>query len=146
TTYRRKIMSEKKDNKQTNAVNKGKEKLFSLLNSNSEDEIALKQWKSVIRQMSIDGQWFKRHIGLILLIVTGIIVYITCRYQAQQEIILEEQLKLELQDWKFRTLTRSSELTLRTRQSQIETSLKNFNDTTLKVSTESPYTITITQE
>ncbi|MEE0870982.1 MAG: FtsL-like putative cell division protein [Bacteroidaceae bacterium] len=139
-------MSEKKDNKQTNAVNKGKEKLFSLLNSNSEDEIALKQWKSVIRQMSIDGQWFKRHIGLILLIVTGIIVYITCRYQAQQEIILEEQLKLELQDWKFRTLTRSSELTLRTRQSQIETSLKNFNDTTLKVSTESPYTITITQE
>ena len=139
-------MSEKKDNKQTNAVNKGKEKLFSLLNSNSEDEIALKQWKSVIRQMSIDGQWFKRHIGLILLIVTGIIVYITCRYQAQQEIILEEQLKLELQDWKFRTLTRSSELTLRTRQSQIETSLKKFNDTTLKVSTESPYTITITQE
>ena len=75
-------MSEKKDNKQTNAVNKGKEKLFSLLNSNSEDEIALKQWKSVIRQMSIDGQWFKRHIGLILLIVTGIIVYITCRYQS----------------------------------------------------------------
>lgn len=139
-------MSEKKDNKQINAVNKGKEKLFSLLNSNSEDEIALKQWKSVIRQMSIDGQWFKRHIGLILLIVTGIIVYITCRYQAQQEIILEEQLKLELQDWKFRTLTRSSELTLRTRQSQIETSLKNFNDTTLKVSTESPYTITVTQE
>ena len=139
-------MSEKKDNKQTNAVNKGKEKLFSLLNSNSEDEIALKQWKSVIRQMSIDGQWFKRHIGLILLIVTGIIVYITCRYQAQQEIILEEQLKLELQDCKFRTLTRSSELTLRTRQSQIETSLKNFNDTTLKVSTESPYTITVTQE
>ena len=139
-------MSGEKDNKQTNAVNKGKEKLFSLLNSNSEDEIALKRWKSVIRQMSIDGQWFKRHIGLILLIVAGIIVYITCRYQAQQEIILEEQLKLELQDWKFRTLTRSSELTLRTRQSQIETSLKNFNDSTLKVSTESPYTITITQE
>ena len=139
-------MREKKDNKHTNAVSKGKERLFSLLNSNSEDEIALKQWKSVIRQMSIDGQWFKRHIGLMLLIVAGIIVYITCRYQAQQEIILEEQLKLDLQDWKFKTLTRSSELTLRTRQSQIESALKNFNDSTLKVSTESPYTITITQE
>lgn len=139
-------MREKKDKKHANTVSKGKERLFSLLNSNSEDEIALKQWKSVIHQMSIDGQWFKRHIGLILLIVIGIIVYITCRYQAQQEIILEEQLKLELQDWKFRSLTRSSELTLRTRQSQIENALKNFNDSTLKVSTESPYTITITQE
>ena len=67
-------MREKKDKKHSNTVSKGKERLFSLLNSNSEDEIALKQWKSVIHQMSIDGQWFKRHIGLILLIVIGIIV------------------------------------------------------------------------
>lgn len=123
-----------------------KPRLFSMLGNSMEEEMALKQWKSVIRQMSIDGQWFKRQIGVIILAVTGIIIYITCRYQAQQEIIQEEQLRKELQDWKFRTLTRSSELTLKTRQSQIEIALKSFGDSTLKVSTEAPFITTVTRE
>ncbi|MEE0119333.1 MAG: FtsL-like putative cell division protein [Bacteroidaceae bacterium] len=123
-----------------------KPRLFSMLGNSMEEEMALRQWKSVIRQMSIDGQWFKRQIGVIILAVTGIIIYITCRYQAQQEIIQEEQLRKELQDWKFRTLTRSSELTLKTRQSQIEIALKNFGDSTLKVSTEAPFITTVTRE
>ena len=118
-----------------------KNKLFSLLGESQEDEMALKQWRSVIKQISIDGQWFKKQIGVITLAVVGIIIYITFRYQAQQEIILEEQLKVELQDWKFRTLTRSSELTFKTRQSQIETALSQFGDSTLKVSTISPFSI-----
>ena len=123
-----------------------KPRLFSMLGNSMEEEMALRQWKSVIRQMSIDGQWFKRQIGVIILAVTGIIIYITCRYQAQQEIIQEEQLRKELQDWKFRTLTRNSELTLKTRQSQIEIALKNFGDSTLKVSTEAPFKTTVTRE
>lgn len=135
-----------RENKQQQQETEKKPRLFSMLGNSMEDEMALKQWKSVIRQMSIDGQWFKKQIGVIILAVVGIIIYITCRYQAQQEIILEEQLKKELQDWKFRTLTRSSELTLRTRQSQIENALKNFGDSTLKVSTEAPYITTVTRE
>ena len=134
----------RENNKQKEADKKPK--LFSMLSNSMEEEMALKQWKSVIRQMSIDGQWFKRQIGVIILAVAGIIIYITCRYQAQQEIIQEEQLRKELQDWKFKTLTRNSELTLKTRQSQIENALKNFGDSTLKVSTEAPYTTTITRE
>lgn len=134
----------RENNKQKEADKKPK--LFSMLSNSMEEEMALKQWKSVIRQMSIDGQWFKRQIGVIILAVTGIIIYITCRYQAQQEIIQEEQLRKELQDWKFKTLTRNSELTLKTRQSQIENALKNFGDSTLKVSTEAPYTTTVTRE
>lgn len=134
----------RENNKQKEADKKPK--LFSMLSNSMEEEMALKQWKSVIRQMSIDGQWFKRQIGVIILAVAGIIIYITCRYQAQQEIIQEEQLRKELQDWKFKTLTRNSELTLKTRQSQIESALKNFGDSTLKVSTEAPYTTTVTRE
>ncbi|MBO5794171.1 MAG: hypothetical protein IIV01_02780 [Bacteroidaceae bacterium] len=134
----------RENNKQKEADKKPK--LFSMLSNSMEEEMALKQWKSVIRQMSIDGQWFKRQIGVIILAVAGIIIYITCRYQAQQEIIQEEQLRKELQDWKFKTLTRNSELTLKTRQSQIENALKNFGDSTLKVSTEAPYTTTVTRE
>ena len=135
-----------RENKQQQQETEKKPRLLSMLGNSMEDEMALKQWKSVIRQMSIDGQWFKKQIGVIILAVVGIIIYITCRYQAQQEIILEEQLKKELQDWKFRTLTRSSELTLKTRQSQIENALKNFGDSTLKVSTEAPYITTVTRE
>jgi hypothetical protein len=134
----------RENNKQKEADKKPK--LFSMLSNSMEEEMALKQWKSVIRQMSIDGQWFKRQIGVIILAVAGIIIYITCRYQAQQEIIQEEQLRKELQDWKFKTLTRNSELTLKTRQSQIENALKNFGDSTLKVGTEAPYTTTVTRE
>ena len=134
-----------RENNKTQETGK-KPRLFSMLGNSMEEEMALKQWKSVIRQMSIDGQWFKRQIGVIILAVTGIIIYITCRYQAQQEIIQEEQLRKELQDWKFRTLTRSSELTLKTRQSQIEIALKNFGDSTLKVSTEAPFITTVTRE
>ncbi len=103
------------------------------------DETTIKQWREVTRQMSIDGQWFKKQIWLILLIAFGIIFYITNRYQAQQEIILHEQLRSDLQDWKFRSLTRNSELTLRTRQSQIEKALKQFGDSTLKVSIVPPF-------
>lgn len=135
-----------RENKQQQQETEKKPRLFSMLGNSMEDEMALKQWKSVIRQMSIDGQWFKKQIGVIILAVVGIIIYITCRYQAQQEIIQEEQLRKELQDWKFRTLTRSSELTLKTRQSQIEIALKNFGDSTLKVSTEAPFITTVTRE
>ena len=123
-----------------------KPRLLSMLSNSMEEEMALKQWRSVIHQMSIDGLWFKKHIGVIVLGVAGIIIYITCRYQAQQEIILEEQLRTERQDWKFRTLTRNSELTLKTRQSHIEKALKNFGDSTLKVSTEAPFVVTGTTE
>lgn len=107
------------------------------------DETTLKQIREVARQMSIDGQWFKKQIWLILLIAFGVIFYITNRYQAQQEIILHEQLRSDLQDWKFRSLTRNSELTLRTRQSQIEKALKQFGDSTLKVSIVPPFQTTI---
>lgn len=138
-------MRESKEKKAKKQENGNKSKAFSFLSNNIEDELALKQWKNVVQQMSIDGQWFKKQIPLIILIVLGTITYITCRYQAQQEIILEEQLKLELQDWKYRSVTRSSELTLKSRQSQVESSLKFFGDSTLKVSTVAPYTLNISK-
>ena len=114
---------------------------ITFISDSIEDEIALKQWKRAIEQVSLNGEWLKKQLPLALMILVGIIAYITFRYEAQQEIILEEQLLLELQDWKYRTVTRSSELTLKTRQSQIEGALKAFGDSTLKVSNVAPFTI-----
>ena len=96
------------------------------------------RWRDLL---IIDGQWVRRQIVLILLIVGGIIFYITNRYQAQKDIIELVQLQNELKDMKFRVLTRSSELTLKTRQSELEKQLKNFGDSTLQVTNEAPFII-----
>lgn len=100
-----------------------------------------KSLKDVVKSMNIDGQWFFRQIPLLLLILGGILLMVTNRYQAQQEIIEKEQLQTDVEDWRFRALTRSSELTTRTRQSQIEERLKQLGDSLLTPAKEPPFTI-----
>lgn len=118
--------------------------LNSLVNDEDEDEEKvrdIKHWKDIMHAMSIDGQWFKHQMGVIFMIVAGIILYITFRYQAQQEMIEEDMLRKELLDWKYRSMTRNSELTLKTRQSQLEDMLKAHGDSTLKPSNTPPFTL-----
>lgn len=100
-----------------------------------------KSLKDVVQSMHIDGQWFFRQIPLLLLILGGILLMVTNRYQAQQEIIEKEQLQSDVEDWRFRSLTRSSELTTRTRQSQIEERLRQLGDSLLVPAKEPPFTI-----
>ena len=100
-----------------------------------------KSLTEAIRQMNIDGRWFFKQIPLLLLILGGILLMVTNRYQAQQEIIEKEELQKKVDDWRYRSLTRSSELTTRTRQSQIEERLKFMGDSLLKAPTEPPFTI-----
>jgi hypothetical protein len=95
----------------------------------------------VMRSLSINGQWFKRQLGVLVIIMIGIIWYVTNRYQAQQEIIEEEKLQKELDDWKFRCLTRNSELTLKTRQSKVEDLLHQYGDSTLQIGIEPPFAL-----
>ena len=100
-----------------------------------------KSLKDVVRTMNIDGRWFFRQIPLLLLILFGILLMVTNRYQAQQEIIEKERLQTDVEDWRFRSLTRSSELTTKTRQSQIEERLKQMGDSLLTTPKEPPFTI-----
>lgn len=100
-----------------------------------------KSIKEVLQSVSIDGRWFFQQIPLLLLILGGILLMVTNRYQAQQEIIEKEQLLKDVEDMRFRTLTRSSELTTATRQSQIEERLKQLGDSSLAPAKEPPFTI-----
>ncbi|MBR4758157.1 MAG: hypothetical protein IK084_05040 [Bacteroidaceae bacterium] len=100
-----------------------------------------KSLKEVVQSMNIDGRWFFQQIPLLLLILCGVLLMVTNRYQAQQEIIEKEELQHAVEDWRFRSLTRSSELTTRTRQSKIEEQLKALGDSTLAPATEPPFTI-----
>ena len=117
--------------------------LSSLINEDEEKTPELNHIKDVLQAFSINGMWFRRQLGAIALILFGVVLYITNRYQAQQEMIEEEKLRSELQDWKFRSMTRNSELTFKSRQSQLEKQLKNMGDSTLLPSNEPLYKITI---
>ena len=101
--------------------------------------------RELARSINIDSRWVFAQIPLLLLILLGILLMVTNRYQAQQEIIEKELLKNEVEDWRFRSLTRSSQLTRSTRQSQIELRLRSLGDSTLAPAQEPPFTIIINE-
>lgn len=113
----------------------------SLFTEGESDANESKSIGDVVRSIKIDGEMFFRQIPLLLLILAGILLMVTNRYQAQQEIIQKEQLQKEVEDWRFRSLTRSSELTTKTRQSQIEERLKAWGDSSITTPKEPPFTI-----
>lgn len=122
-----------------------KSKIYNALVNEEDDDNQKKDiehLKDVLQALSINGLWFKKQLGVLALILLGIIIYITNRYQAQTEMIEEDRLHEELQDWKYRSMTRNSELTLRCRQSQLEEQLKAMGDSTLCSSNEPVYEIT----
>ena len=117
--------------------------LNALVNEEDDSEKKdMEHLKDVLHALSINGLWFKKQLGVLALIVLGIIIYISNRYQAQTEMIEEDKLHEELQDWKYRSMTRNSELTLRCRQSQLEEQLKAMGDSTLCSSNEPVYELT----
>lgn len=114
--------------------------LNALVNEEDDGEKKdMEHLKDVLQALSINGLWFKKQLGVLALILFGIIIYISNRYQAQTEMIEEDKLHEELQDWKYRSMTRNSELTLRCRQSQLEEQMKAMGDSTLCSSNDPVY-------
>ena len=122
----------------------GKSIIYNALVNDEDDgeKKNIEHLKDVLQALSINGLWFKRQLGVLALILLGIIIYISNRYQAQSEMIEEDKLHEELQDWKYRSMTRNSELTFRCRQSQLEEQLKAIGDSTLCSSNEPVYELT----
>jgi len=122
----------------------GKSKILNALVNEEDDSEKkdLNHMKDVLQALSINGLWFRKQLGVLALILLGIIVYITNRYQAQNEMIEEDRLHEELQDWKYRSMTRNSELTFRCRQSQLEEQMKAMGDSTLSCSNDPVYELT----
>ena len=116
-------------------------RLWNSMFTEGETEGEGKSMREVMQSMSIDGKWFFRQIPLLILILFGILLLVTNRYQAQQEIIEKEELQKEVEDWRYRSLTRSSELTTMTRQSKIEERLKALGDSALAPAKVPPFTI-----
>ena len=117
-----------------------KEKLMrSLVSDDDEvDEMTVDSFRQVL---DAAPRWFLSQWKLLLLCLAGIFLYITNGYQAQVEMMKETELEAELKDWRYRSITRVSELTLLCRQSQLEQKLREQGDSTLLPSKVAPYII-----
>lgn len=88
----------------------------------------------------------KRQIWLCLLVVLFLIIYISNRYNAQQKLIEIDKLQKELQDAKYKALSTSSQLTEKSRESNVLEMLKANNDSTLHIANQPPFIITVPEQ
>lgn len=86
------------------------------------------------------ADFIRRQAGLLAIVIIYTVIYISNRYSFQQEMIEIDRLRKQLIDIKYDALTRSSELTERTRQSKIEEYI-SAKQSDLQTSTEPPYVI-----
>lgn len=117
-----------------------KEKLMRSLVSD-DDEVDELTVDGIRQVLDAAPRWFFSQWRMLLLVLAGIILYITNGYQAQVEMMKETELEAELKDWRYRCITRISELTLLCRQSQLEQMLREQGDSTLTPSKVAPFII-----
>ncbi|MBQ9295233.1 MAG: hypothetical protein IJ219_09975 [Bacteroidaceae bacterium] len=119
-----------------------KEKLMRSLVSD-DDEVDELTAAHIRQVLDAAPRWFLSQWKMLLLILAGIFLYITNGYQAQVEMMKETELEAELKDWRYRSITRVSELTLLCRQSQLEQKLREQGDSTLTPSKVAPFIINV---
>jgi preprotein translocase subunit SecF len=87
----------------------------------------------------LTAQVIRRQIWLIVLVVFFIIIYISNRYSIQQDMIEIDQ----LQNAKYKALSSSSQITERSRESNVLKMLQNNKDSVLHIATQPPYIINV---
>lgn len=123
--------------------------------------------KEVIREQAIEGEaplsknftirkilggdilytsTIRAQIGVFVLITAFVLAYISSRYSYQQKLIELDKLNKELQDAKYKALSSSSQLTEKSRESNVLNMLKAHKDTTLKIATQPPYIVNVPEE
>ena len=88
----------------------------------------------------------RRQIWLVILIVFFVIIYISNRYSIQKDLIEIDQLQKELQDAKYKALSSSSQITEKSRESNVLDMLKNNKDSILHIATQPPHIINVPEE
>ena len=79
-------------------------------------------------------------------ILTAHIIDISNRYSIQKDLIELDQLQKELQDTKYKALSTSSQITEKSRESNVLDMLKHSKDSTLHIATQPPYIINVPEE
>lgn len=89
---------------------------------------------------ALRSELFLNNIWLMLLIVFYSFIYVSNRYAYRQELQHIKQLKMELQDAKYMFLTKQSEFSEKSRQSNIENYVSK-HQSPLKTASNPPFTI-----
>ncbi len=95
--------------------------------------------RDILKRM--DAQWFGRQLRIVAVIFLFAMASITCGYITQMLQVERNDLREKVEDYRYRALTRSSELTRETRQSLIEEKLKANGDSTLTATPDAPFII-----
>lgn len=85
----------------------------------------------------------RKQIWLILLITFFVVLYISNRYSCQQKQLEIDKLTEKLNNYKFKTLSTSSMLTEKSRESHVMEMLRLNNDSTIKTADQPPYIIMV---
>lgn len=94
----------------------------------------------------LTAQIIRRQIWLIMLIVVFVIIYISNRYSIQKDLIELDKLQKELQDAKYKALSTSSQITEKSRESNVLEMLKNNKDSILHIANQPPFIINVPEE
>lgn len=93
----------------------------------------------------LNTQAIRRQVWLILLITFFSILYVSNRYSCQKQQIRIDNLNDELKKSKYKTLSLSSVLTERSRESHVEELLKANSDSTIHAADQPPYIVVVPQ-
>lgn len=102
--------------------------------------------KKILGGDILNAQIIRRQIWLIILVAVFVIIYISNRYSIQKDLIELDKLQSELQDAKYKALSSSSQITEKSRESNVLDMLKNNKDSVLHIATQPPYIINIPEE
>ena len=94
----------------------------------------------ILSGKALRSELFLNNIWLMLLIVFYSFIYVSNRYAYRQERKHIKQLKVELQDAKYMLLTKQSEFSEKSRQSNIENYVNKYQSQ-LKTAKNPPFTI-----
>ena len=121
------------------------QKMMDALTDDDDEKVNL-SFGSVLGGDILTAAWIKNQVIFIVVIVLMVIAYITNRYMSQQSMIKINSLKKELAEIRYESMTRSSQLLQRTRESKVIEYLKTTRDSTLNISAQPPYVIKINEE
>ena len=102
--------------------------------------------KKILGGDILNAQIIRRQIWLIILVAVFVIIYISNRYSIQKDLIELDKLQKELQDTKYKALSTSSQITEKSRESNVLEMLKSNKDSTLHIATQPPYIINVPEE
>lgn len=117
------------------------QKIKQFANENENKAPSSVSLRNILGGDFLNAAFMRRQLPLIILIAVCCFIYISNRYSNQMELIEIDRLKNQLDDARFNALTRSSELTAKSRQSYVEEFLRNSKDSTLQISTHPPFVI-----